>query len=1182
MDDKTRTEVNLKASICTDTPTGTDIWSFGDPDAQHIENTGIERNGGVTNLYEQQTTFTTAGLHSVYAKSGDLVQVDSSHNVRINDTVIGNVGTYGVIQRGALPGYADCAWTADDTIIGIVKVGSQIRVDEIDPANGTILNTRSTTFTMPVIPFTDVAIIKYASMAFSDTLQFMVGNSKVSYSLTEGVASTYPIVGSFNLTAQTLNAGAWQGIAWSPRLNLFAAVANSGTFSAASSPDGINWSTQTLATAAWTAVCWSPELSIFSAVNSDTAVSAVSSDGVNWTTNALTSNQWRSVTWSGDLGLFVAVGNGPTKYSATSTNGTSWSLGSLAAADWAEVCWASGLSKFVAVGVNAVSRSSNGIDWTVGTIAAGQWNAVCWSPQLSRFVAVGSSIAASSSDGILWTSRTIEAQNWRGVTWSPILSMFVAVGSSTKFAISPDGINWTSLVGPDGDWSYVAWSTELLLFAGVSTTTNYAFSATNTLNNLSFAWKFATSSYLVGGQGIASTWNVGDIAATLAAVGDATWCVIDRFAGTAYTRAILTFPVKKNASNLLTGIGEIGYNQAGTLTTTATYYGVALGGVTVSVGTHIEAPGYVEASFTRSDTGTKIWYYQAPIMSHQSGLWYDYQQSQTQTQINGYGRLTDFVGNTLGNTCSLRIQMIAGTPAFLSAGILGQISTAPMDCLGVPLTLDGEFDPFFVPHVVDNGSSKLQCVYRYKGTLYHFTIESGATNTLSKISDNLYLVNSLSPANIIDVRRKTLALGINDYNGRILWRSAAALIPVTKAVGIIQGDYSNSLDSGDKLITQTFSALTNIVPGIELPTFVDRRIQNYGVNVYLADVYSTTYQNFNVTFTNPDLQNVVYSSDPRQPLAMGYTFDPFVMTTETETIFLGVSTIGQPDIDRDYAGYELGNQTAGQFQAFRLYGQTYLFDGNNIYIANFNGSAFSGKEAPLCPATGCQLIAASPTVVYFLSAFDNSIYLFDGGRSLTKFKRMNSLEAFTDGIFSVRDNTLLLQGATTFVWVRDGVVSLNAKKANQTSVVLYDTQDGIKIANNSVAWRYAFESLSGSTVVALDLETAYFGAKNNVKSIVTSWAIYLYSATKAALTLNYTIYTMDTDREAFGAITATQAVIPSMYDQNGVALVRTQPSIPRSVAISLRIQCSSKVTVTKIVPAFTLDTAAIPAADRSR
>jgi hypothetical protein len=880
-----------------DNPTGSDSYPFSADPTQVNQNTGMERNGGVTAQYEQETTFATAGPQSLVTKSGDLLQVDAAHNIRINDGVIGNVGPYAVSQRGALKGYSDAAWTVGNTIIGIVKIGQTIRVDEVNATTGVVINTRTLTFTMPAVTITNVFFVKYIGMNFADSMTFIMSNNIQAYSLVEANAPTVVSIGG-------------QGFS-------------------------------------------------------------------------------------------------------------------------------------------------------------------------------------------------------------------------------------------------------------------------------NFCWKFAANKFIIGSQGKTLTFWIGDIAGVLTAIADATWCVIDQFAGTSFSRAILTFPVKKNAANLLTGIGEVGHNQAGTYNATPTYYGVALAAVTVVIGTHAEGPGYSEATFTRSDTGTNIYYYQAPIMQHTPGQWYDYQQSQTQTLCNGYGRLSDFNGNSLGNTCSLRVMMEVGIPTTITAGVIAQDAT--YDALGVPITNVGEFDEFFMPHVTDNGSTRLNCVYRYNGVLFFFVIASGATNTLQPVSDNVYMVNCLSPINAIDVANRTLNLGSNDYNGRILFRSIAAIIATVKCVGIMQGPYSNSSDTGDKLITQTFFvASANIVPGIELPSFVDRAVFDYGVNIYLADLYSTTYQSFSVTYTNPVQVGVLYVPDTRIPFAMGYTFYGSVMQTEIETIFSGVGVSGSANIDYDYLGYEIGNDTPGLYQSFYLFGQTYLFDGNNIWLSTFNGSLFSGRgSVPVAPATGTQFIAVSPTEAFFLSTFDNSLYSFNGGRALTKVKRMNDLrnssngvEAIINGVYNVRDNTLLMQTYNTFVWVRDGVVSQHNKKATQAGTMfLYDTQSGIEITNGTTkAWIYSFQTQGTTTttggtavssVVPLTWQSAYHSLKGNELSVAMAWIITVYSP-EGPITMPYTLRCHAFDQDVYTLQRADGTIRPSDWDSLGFARMRVQPKNEKALASSIQFDTLQHIVITDV------------------
>ncbi len=1205
-----RTRLRLPASLCTDTPTGADLYPFDSEEAKHLQNTGMERNGGILPIYEKETTFATAGLHSVYTKSGDLLQIDAAHNVRINDTVIGNVGTYAVTNRNALFGYSDAAWTAANTILGIVKVGSAIRVDEINPATMAVLHSRSTTFVMPGVAILNVVLVKYVGMAYGDSLQFILSNNSISFILNETGATVAMLGGQTWTSSTSANAQQWRSVCWSPALSLFCAVAYNGAVGVQvmTSPDGVTWTAHASPSAQqWTSVCWSPELGLFCAVADNGAVGVqvmTSPDGVTWISRTSASAQlWRSVCWSPELGLFCAVAEDGAMgvQVMTSPDGVVWtSQASPSARCWYSVCWSSELHLFCAVAYDGlvatqVMTSPDGVVWSSQTSASAQmWLSVCWSPVLGLFCAVADNGGVgvqvmTSPDGVVWTSQTsASARQWRSVCWSPELGLFCAVAygglAAQQVMTSPDGITWAAQTSASGQqWRSICWSSAVNRFCAVAQSGAVGvqvMTGTQVVTGTNFGWRFAATRYIVGNNGV-GLFAIGDVAATMTAITDATWAVVDQFAGTAFSRVILTFPVKKNAANLLTGIGEVGHNQAGVYSAVPTYYGVPLAAVTITVTKTICGPGFTEATFTRSDSGTNIYYYLAPIMSHAPGLWYDYAQSQTHTLCAGYGRLTDFVGNAKGNTCSLRVVLVGETPALLSAGAIASGNTLPTDCLGVPLTNVGEFDEYFVPHVVDNGSTRLNAIYRYNGVLFFLTIQSGSTNTLQRVSDNIYLANSLSPVNCIDVRQKILTLGVNDYNGRILFRSAAAILGTSaKAVGIMQGQHVNSIDTGDKLITQTFSTATNLVPAIELPTFVDRAVPDFGVNIYLADLYSTTYRSVNVMAAKGDLANLLYMQDTRIPFAIGYPFVEDVMQTEVETIFTGVAAIGSTDVERDYLCYELGNQLAGQFEAFRLFAQTYLFDGASIYLATFSGAAYTGKGAPVAPAVGMVLVASSPTVVYFLSSYDNSIYTFDGGRALSKFARMNDEAVISQGAFSTRDNTLLLESTTDLLWVRDGVVTRNAKKAAQTGLSLYDTAIGLVIANNTTSWRYTYSALAGSTVVPLVWQSGYFGLTGNVQGALAAFIITLYSATRAAASFMVTIDTFDVDRELHQE--TPFRVKPADWTPLGFYRLRVVPKQLLSLGVSIGLKTSDRIVINDVVAEFAPDAAALPAAARSK
>ncbi|MDD3175695.1 MAG: right-handed parallel beta-helix repeat-containing protein, partial [Candidatus Nanoarchaeia archaeon] len=112
----------------------------------------------------------------------------------------------------------------------------------------------------------------------------------------------------------------WRYVCWSPELNLFCAVAQTGTDNRVmTSPDGITWTRQTLTNAnrnqQWRCVTWATDLHMFVAVGiSGTGYRVMTShDGVTWTQRATpANNSWISVAWANDIGENgVTVGSGP-------------------------------------------------------------------------------------------------------------------------------------------------------------------------------------------------------------------------------------------------------------------------------------------------------------------------------------------------------------------------------------------------------------------------------------------------------------------------------------------------------------------------------------------------------------------------------------------------------------------------------------------------------------------------------------------------------------------------------------------------------------------------------------------------------------------------------------------------------------------------------------------------------
>jgi hypothetical protein len=122
-----------------------------------------------------------------------------------------------------------------------------------------------------------------------------------------------------NDTLVKTNNAAWQDSTYSPKLNLFILVANSGTYRLIYSSDGQNWSNDGISASInsllLTSVSWSPELEVFIAIssNSSSPIFITSSDGKNWTLRSLTSSfnnkAMSGIIWNKKHSNFIGCSN---------------------------------------------------------------------------------------------------------------------------------------------------------------------------------------------------------------------------------------------------------------------------------------------------------------------------------------------------------------------------------------------------------------------------------------------------------------------------------------------------------------------------------------------------------------------------------------------------------------------------------------------------------------------------------------------------------------------------------------------------------------------------------------------------------------------------------------------------------------------------------------------------------
>jgi hypothetical protein len=193
-------EVNLLNSVDVD-KVRKDVYNFGDKTAPHNANTGIERNGGIQNVYEQETVFVGTGNRYV-TEDANLISIEDIaatdlRNVLVNGSSVGTISKYGVQSRVSLDGYDDAALTSDGTIITINIDETTVTISELSLV-GALLNSRTVSFSGLVglqAYFSSLSLVRYQTMQYVDSQEFALRMADNVVILKESTPSQFVPIG---------------------------------------------------------------------------------------------------------------------------------------------------------------------------------------------------------------------------------------------------------------------------------------------------------------------------------------------------------------------------------------------------------------------------------------------------------------------------------------------------------------------------------------------------------------------------------------------------------------------------------------------------------------------------------------------------------------------------------------------------------------------------------------------------------------------------------------------------------------------------------------------------------------------------------------------------------------------------------------------------------------------------
>ena len=425
----------------------------------------------------------------------------------------------------------------------------------------------------------------------------------------------------------------------------------------------------------------------------------------------------------------------------------------------------------------------------------------------------------------------------------------------------------------------------------------------------------------------------------------------------------------------------------------------------------------------------------------------------------------------------------------------------------------------------NGGGFVLYRTNNHKYVICQFTYR--ANYTFTEIGPGVVSVNACCAGNtIIDTNTYQGYSNLSGYvNAFVLPYN-----PATSPVGYFKryNLYSSSLDPG--LINIDTTALSSIVGTIVSNAYVYSPDGFSGWNSsgsYVSTLAAMQSGSSTLTYYNQQFSGTYVANIYFPPAA-----DAIWAKGQAGIQMLFSSAAAQPN----FFGYQLANAFPIRYQAFFLLkGSYYAFDGIQIWqvpLSNGPASAVAGPNYPLVAATGLTYLDASQNYAFFLAPFDNSVWAFDGGRSIQKLVALNQKPTIQYGVFNENEDrlSLITSSSVISVW-EDGTLTENPLPFTG-SFNTYSFAQGTMFVQGNVTKQRTYENLipGTSVIIPLDFQSAYLGNGSDGQTITVNRVLVrvLYgSGTASALTITW--HWLTPDAEGSNAYTVTPTLSAAGY-----------------------------------------------------
>jgi hypothetical protein len=460
------------------------------------------------------------------------------------------------------------------------------------------------------------------------------------------------------------------------------------------------------------------------------------------------------------------------------------------------------------------------------------------------------------------------------------------------------------------------------------------------------------------------------------------------------------------------------------------------------------------------------------------------------------------------------------------------------------------------PQLFEIDTYKPRIVYRQSdGTLAYaiFDLVDDCDVQITKISRNKYLANTIDVYALIDTDAQIVYPIGMDYNGAVEYTASGG-----EHVKIVNDYYETEYNTETGIVPQADDNVEDIV---DQKLYYSTATKNYYVfngqqiesNKFNSEAYLDDHSLVPIPLYAL-LQNgycyldgEIYPLDSLRPLNISFTM-------------------------------QITNKKYEQAYFFYLFGNDYMFDGSLIYLLD----KINSDAQIVCRADGLVFLTFTQAMAIFFSYSDSSLYIFDGGRALTKFLQMDRIfPPSSDSIigdFCAKENSILLSKGGNAAIIHDNKISWLPSHD-----ILYASDNGIYYnASGGGVYQLAYHNYDDDfAAIQLSWQSAFF---KNPAQVLSVKEVQLYikdnvGDAEGTITVKYYAFT---EGDTLSEDEKEYAIVASDWDDGGYLSLRYYPRYNAVYGFSVGIETDMDILILDVSVSVSSISQTVIAGSRTR